>query len=537
MIPTTTETPQEVKARGAFYTPATIAAFIARWAIRAKGARVLEPACGDGSFMVAAAERLADLGAQDASGLVGVEKSAIEAAKASALVPVADVRRTSFFDVEPGDFRTRFDAVIGNPPYIRYHGFTGEDRDKGLARARAQGVQLTRLASSWAHFVVHATSFLAEDGRLGLVLPAELLVTDYAQPVRAHLLARFASVLVIAFDRLVFEDAQVDAVLLLASNEGPAGINVVRVLDVAELDTVDLGALAAGRQPGTRWSTSIDAGADEAYRALLDSGTVQRLSDVATVDIGIVTGANAYFILSQAEAAKARIPEMYLTPVVERPRDVPGLSVDPGELSRLVLIPPGKAPTDPAVARYLRAGKATGIPNGYKCRVRKHWYSVPLPKKRPHAFLPYMTGDVPRVIVNVHGSWSTNLLHGVTVREDAPDVRALSAAMLSSATLLSAEVEGRPYGGGVLKLETREAERLLVPRLSDPVAAILARLHPELDALVRKHRLDVASRIVDAVLGIDWEPLTTARLVFRTRRLERPKAGVSHRSDEAEPSR
>lgn len=524
MIPTTTETLSEVKARGAFYTPAPVAAFIARWAIRSEGARVLEPACGDGAFMVAAAERLLALGAENPSTLVGVEKSAEEAAKALALVPAAEVRRASFFDVEPGDFEIPFEAVIGNPPYIRYHGFTGEDRDKGLARASAQGVQLTRLASSWAHFVVHATSFLAEDGRLGLVLPAELLVTDYAQPVRAHLLARFASVLVIAFDRMVFEDAQVDAVLLLASNEGPPGINVVRVMDVAELDSLDLGALAAGRQPGARWSTSIDAGADETYRALLDSGTVQRLSAVATVDIGVVTGANGFFILSQAEAANARIPEIYLTPIVERPRDVPGLAVESGELSRLLLVQPGDAPTDPAVAKYLRAGKAKGIPNGYKCRVRKYWYSVPLPRTRPHAFLPYMTGDVPRVIVNVQASWSTNLLHGIALREDGPDVRALSAAMLSSATLLSAEVEGRPYGGGVLKLETREAERLLVPRLSGPVAAILARLHPELDGLTRDGRLDLASRIVDGVLAIDPGPLNAARLVFRTRRLERTKA-------------
>lgn len=524
MIPTTAETPAEVKARGAFYTPAKVATFIARWAIRGKRTRILEPACGDGAFIVAAAETLAALGADDSSTLIGIERSPEEAAKASALVPSADIRRASFFDVDPGDFGAPFDAVIGNPPYIRYHGFTGEDRDKGLARASAQGVQLTRLASSWAHFVVHATSFLAEDGRLGLVLPAELLVTDYAQPVRAHLLARFASVLVIAFDRMVFEDVQVDAVLMLASNEGPPGINVVRVTNVADLDALNLGDLAGGRQPGARWSTSIDAEADETYRALVDSGTVQRLSDMATVDIGIVTGANGYFILSQSEAAKARIPDTYLTPVVERPRDVPGLAVEPGEISRLLLIPRGPAPSEPTVAKYLRAGKARGVPNRYKCRVRKYWYSVPLPRKRPHAFLPYMTGDMPRVIVNGQASWSTNLLHGVTLLEDAPDVRALSAAMLSSATLLSAEVEGRPYGGGVLKLETREAERLLVPRLSGPVAAILTRLHPELDALAREGRLDLASRLVDAVLGVDPSRLEAARLVFRTRRLDRTKA-------------
>jgi adenine-specific DNA-methyltransferase len=524
VIPSTAETLAEVKARGAFYTPPAIAAFIAAWAVRGDAARVLEPACGDGSFMVATSDRLAALGAGDASRLVGVERSAPEAAKAHALVPTADVRQASFFDVDPADFGAPFDAVIGNPPYIRYHGFTGEDRSKGLARASAQGVQLTRLASSWAHFVVHATSFLDEDGRLGLVLPAELLVTDYAQPVRAHLLARFASVLVVAFDRMVFEDAQVDAVLLLASSDGPAGINVVRVADAAGLASLDFAALGAGRRPGERWSTSLDAGADATYRALVASPAVQRLAEVATVDIGVVTGANRFFVLSQAEAEAAGLPAEYLTAIVERPRDVPGLSVEPQEASRLLLIPQGGPPTDPAVAAYLRAGEAKGVPGGYKCRVRRFWYSVPLPRKRPQAFLPYMTGDTPRVIVNRQGSWSTNLLHGLTLLEAAPDVRALSAAMLSSATRLSAEVEGRPYGGGVLKLETRESERLLVPRLSDPVAASLARLHPELDALVREGRLDQASRIVDAVLGIDPEPNDAARLVFRTRRLERGKA-------------
>jgi adenine-specific DNA-methyltransferase len=524
VIPSTAETPAEVKARGAFYTPSKVAAFLAAWAIRGDGARVLEPACGDGAFIVAASDRLATLGAGDASTLVGIEKSPEEAAKAHALVPNAVVHRASFFDVDPVDFGAPFDAVIGNPPYIRYHGFTGEDRAKGLARATAQGVQLTRLASSWAHFVVHATSFLAEDGRLGLVLPAELLVTDYAQPVRAHLLARFASVLVVAFDRMVFEDAQVDAVLLLASNDGPPGINVVRVADVAGLDSLNLPSLGNGHRPGDRWSTSINPEADTTYRALVASSAVQRLSELATVDIGVVTGANAYFVLSRSEAEAKGLPAEYLTEIVERPRDVPGLSVKPGETSLLLLVPQGDPPLHPAVAKYLREGKKNGVPNGYKCRVRKFWYSVPLPRKRPQAFLPYMTGDAPRLIVNEQSSWSTNLLHGVTLQETAFDVRALSAAMLSSTTLLSAEVEGRPYGGGVLKLETREAERLLVPRLSESVAAILARLHPELDTLVREGQADRASRVVDAVLGIDPTPFDQARLVFRSRRRERAKA-------------
>ena len=525
-IPTTAETAVELKARGAFYTPAMVSDFIARWAIRSESDYVLEPACGDGAFMQSAAGRLAELGRSEIAGrLVGVERSPEEAAKAAAMAPGAHVRTSSFFDVEPGDLGNAFDAVIGNPPYIRYHGFTGEDRAKGLARASAVGVQLTRLASSWAHFVAHATAFLGPDGRLGLVLPAELLVTDYAQPVRAHLLARFSSVVVVAFDRPVFDDAQVDAVLLLASNDSTDGLRVVRVADVSGLAGLDVlaGDMSDGKARA-RWSTSLDTEGETVYEALADSPRTCRLGTLASVDIGVVTGANAYFVLKAGDVARLGLPDAYLVPVVQRPGDVPGLSVRPDEQSRLLRIAPDDVPTDPATVRYLAKGKRDGVPKGYKCRVRRTWYAVPLPKKRPAAFLPYMTADVPRLIVSDGHTWSTNLLHGLTFLPDAPSPRALSAAMLSSVTGLSAEVEGRAYGGGVLKLETRESERLLVPALSTEEAATLERLHPILDELVREGAGARATAIVDAVLGIDSEPLQRARQVFRTRRLDRAKA-------------
>ncbi len=50
---------------------------------------------------------------------------------------------------------------------------------------------------------------------------------------------------------------------------------------------------------------------------------------------------------------------------------------------------------------------------------------------------------------------------------------ALSASMLGSATRLSAEIEGRAYGGGVLKLETKEAERVLCSTLDASQQAAL----------------------------------------------------------------
>ena len=67
----------------------------------------------------------------------------------------------------------------------------------------------------------------------------------------------------------------------------------------------------------------------------------------------------------------------------------------------------------------------------------------------------YMISKRPRISVNVAKAVYTNTLHGIRLHDrlDPVDPRLIALAMYSSATLLSMELEGRSYGGGVLKVE------------------------------------------------------------------------------------
>jgi hypothetical protein len=81
----------------------------------------------------------------------------------------------------------------------------------------------------------------------------------------------------------------------------------------------------------------------------------------------------------------------------------------------------------------------------------------------PDGFLSYMSGSRPALMANQAGCAGTNSVHMITL---APYVRMaeLQSAWDRPLTRLSCEVEGHPLGGGMLKLEPREAGRLVLSR-------------------------------------------------------------------------
>ncbi len=91
--------------------------------------------------------------------LDGVELHTASAQAAYDLLRAAGVDA----DVAVGDFFTfdptgSYDAVTGNPPYVRYQDFSGEHHVRSRQVALRAGVPLTGLASSWAAFTVHGLS-------------------------------------------------------------------------------------------------------------------------------------------------------------------------------------------------------------------------------------------------------------------------------------------------------------------------------------------------------------------------------------------
>lgn len=536
-----TDTAADRKARGAFFTPDEITGYLAQWAVRSPDDRVLEPSAGDAAFLVAVTRRLQDLGVACPE-VDGVEIHRASAATARRRVAEAGgkarIRTADFFDIAP---QPGYTAVLGNPPYIRYQDFRGQARAQSRRAALMAGVTLSGLASSWAAFAVHSALFLRPGGRLALVLPAELLSVNYAAAVRKFIFDRFTSVELVMFDEQVFPEAEADVVLLLADGfgGGPSGHAVIhRARNAAALTSELAQRRWSPRDPADKWVSGLIGNAPvDALHALHAEGQFTHLEQWGDTTLGMVTGNNGFFALSSE-----RVRELGLRPADLLPLSPPGsahlrgLTLSARQLAQLGT--DGKSihlfrPADRlsvAAERYIDAGHAAGVHLAYKCRVRNPWYAVPLVPPAD-LLLTCMNADTPRLISNRAGAHHLNSVHGVYLRDTLATLGRdlLPLAALNSVTVLHAEMVGRSYGGGILKIEPREADRWFVPspELIAARAGPLREVRRRVGSMLGRGELLEAVGAVDEALGLIADPslesLRAARDSLANRRAVRSR--------------
>lgn len=310
------------------------------------------------------------------------------------------------------------------------------------------------------------------------------------------------------FESKLFPSLSEDTYLLLAEDKGRhcQWFSVCVFDDILSADLtgveipVDLDSVKSGRIRLRRYLIPLRA--RQLYESLAEEQGVFRLGDQADVGIGYVTGANDYFHLTTEEQQLWKIPSTYCRPAVLSLGGHQGNVIRRSDWTRLeragskafLLSLPAVREERLAVGvrEYISNGRGLGIHKRYKCRVREPWFSVPHVRKAD-ALLSYMAGGSPKLVMNPRGFVATNTLHLVRFL-DRKMGKSIVAGWNSSLTRLSCELEGHALGGGLLKLEPSEAERVLVamPEVSDA-----NRVLKEVDDLLRQSRDMEAREIVD----------------------------------------
>ena len=204
-------------------------------------ARVLDPACGTGVFLIRAYAQKRRATPSWAPGRIletlwGCEMAQVPARLAMvnlALRGESDgplhILQTDFFDLSPASLPLglspgeqgsrgagenaaclpRFDAIVGNPPYVRQEEMEGVVGDGSGYKARLirraladdEGMDRRALLSGrsgiHAYFFVHGAKFLRQGGRFGFIVNESWLDVDYGKGLQAFFLDHFKILAVI----------------------------------------------------------------------------------------------------------------------------------------------------------------------------------------------------------------------------------------------------------------------------------------------------------------------------------------------------
>lgn len=461
------------KLRGAYYTPKDIASFILKWGINGNAENaILEPSCGDGIFLQQIKNEKLSYKSMTAIEIDSAEAKQAEKIKLrNAKIVIED------FYIYCNDSKDKFDLIIGNPPYIRYQYLSKKQHDAAKKIYSKADLEYTKLSNSWVSFVVGSSLMLKEKGKLGFVIPAELLQVSYAKNLREYLSAFFNKINIISFKKLVFPSIQQEVLLLLCEKNGKKyhSIEHIELNDASDLARLNVARLKTKGKKidniNSKWTYYfLDQKEIDFLEDTLKNRNIPTICDYSDVEVGITTGANNYFTVPCSIVDKYDLKE-YAKPMVGRSIQVPSAIFTKEDWKNNLklmtkanlLIFPGREQLKNHLGAitYIKLGESLGINKGYKTSIREDWFVIPS-IKLSDAFFIRRNNLFPRLILNTADAYTTDTMHRVFLHKNV-NKNAFIASYYNSLSLAFSEIVGRSYGGGVLELMPSEAGKILLP--------------------------------------------------------------------------
>jgi len=448
------------KKNGVYYTPSSLAEYLAEPLINKDSINILDPSYGEGALLLAA-ERIFQKKNKRAlaKNLFGCDTKPVNGLLKH--LPEANLQQIDFFDF--GNDK-KFQTILMNPPYVRQQ----IQNEKSIEKYRKKYPELKIVngnADLWAYFLIKSISHLDKKGNIGAILPWAFLQADYAKPLRKWLLEIFKEIKVLTLSDKFFEKADERVVMLWLKGHGEkcTSLNIASSKGInSEVEYVDL--------PESNWNSDrvFSFGSLEIISILdrykTDFG-FKELSNYAEVKIGVVSGAVDFFITSKLGKEIDKFEKSKLVPILTSTDEFPTF-LKSGKKNLRFLI----ALKDKDHLKY-RSYIKRGIQEEYNLRthskLRTPWYSVKV-GKIPDAFFHYRISKIPYLLLNKSKVQSTNSIHRIYFKKVTKiEQKWILISLLSIPGQLSLETNSKSYGRGILKIEPKSLKNSLVIKRSD----------------------------------------------------------------------
>jgi hypothetical protein len=468
-----------LREKGQFWTPSWVAEAMVAYAVGEGGRELFDTAVGEGAFLAAARKIALEHGCcVDLYGFE-IDATALEKVHKNGL-PNEDLRNIQVRDFIHAPPERRFSAIVANPPYIRHHRLSAATKLhlQGLGR-RLLGRAVDARAGLHVYFLLQSLTLLKEHGRLAFLVPADTCEGVFSASVWEWITRHYRLDGVVTFEARAtpFPGVDTNPVIFLLRKDSP--VPRFPWLRVRKPDGQALRLALKDFRCETDAIEIHDRALEEGLRTgfsrlpcLSDEGG-RPLADYATVKRGIATGANDFFFLTRQRASELGIPPAFLIPAIGRTRDVAGDSVTVSDLRRLeekgrptLLLSLSGAPDETlpsAVLDYLQQGMHAGLHERPLIATRRPWYRME--KRLPPPFLfAYLGRRNTRFLRNLAGVVPLSGFLCVYPRQnDEAFIARLWEALNHPKTIANLAKVGKSYGGGAIKVEPRNLERLVIP--------------------------------------------------------------------------
>lgn len=467
---------ETLRKKGQFWTPQWLAKIMAAWVVAERPATLFDPAVGPGTFFAAARE------AGFTGDFTGFELDDAVLAESYKLgLSPSELRGTIVGDFISQRVVQSYPAIISNPPYIRHHRLSEEQKKELHQLAKhCLGFSLDGRVGLHIYFLLKCLDHLAPNGRLAFLLPADVCEGVSSTVVWKRLGEKYRIDAVLTFDKSAapFPNVDTNAMLFLLSHRQPSKqvrwLRVVKPDSEAVLAALDGGTTDCGDALSIqhrKLDELLATGLSRPPRAHGSAGVP--LSAFARVVRGIATGANEFFFLTAEQIRQHALEKSYFKRAIGRTRDCPSATVTREDLDKLDragrptwLLSLGKESERdlPATIRnYLKIGERMGLPTRSLIETRKPWYRME-ERTVPGLLFAYLGRRDCRFILNRAGAVPlTGFLCVFPWDESEAYVRKLWRALNHEDTQANLVFVGKSYGGGALKVEPRQLDDLEIP--------------------------------------------------------------------------
>ena len=533
----------EQKLRGAYYTPLKLAEQIVHiFKNDNTFTSVFEPSCGDGVFFDALI-KMNQL--RQYKRLLGLELNEEE------ILPMKKKYQETNIEIEHKDFfdfyrdnciDTKFDLILGNPPYIRYQYLLESQREEMSEILVSHGMKSNKLINAWVAFTVACVHLLSENGKIAFVIPAEILQVAYAKDLRKYLASHLEAITLITFNELVFDDIEQEIVVLIG--ERKSNNKGIRILSLDNLDSFSpeifdtpFQKISSTEEKWTKYFTTDNE--TKFVSDIKDNKNFTKFSEIATINVGITTGNNSYFSLDEKTVTKYDLSK-FCKPLIGRSVQANSVFFEKSDWlenvknkkKAFLLDLNGYIKTDLSENQqaYITLGEDKKQNEGYKCTIREHWYQIPSIWV-PDAFFLRRNNLYPKLVLNKCSAVSTDTMHRIAINEGMDKERVI-LSYYNSISFAFTEICGRSYGGGVLEILPGEVGDIYLPKLDNVCDEKVHRLLLIVDKIVRENQpIEKALDLIDKEILVDElsmkkEDCETARTIWKklqNRRLNRSK--------------